>query len=287
MKTKKKKPSAAKRRASWRGNLSFGLVSFPVQAFNARDPEHSDIHFHQLHATCHRRIKYEKVCPVHGAVDNSEIVSGYEYRPGKYVEVDPEELDALRTHTERSLTLDAFVKPEAVDPIYFDGRMYYLAPDGVAAEEPYAVIADAMEREDRFGVGQIVLSGKDQLACVRSLNGVLHLAMLNYDDEIRKPRDVVQLARTRESSRKVQLAQTLVRSWFTSHFDIAAYEDRYREKVQELLEAKIAGRQIVAPHEEEEPQVVNLMDALKKSLAHQATKPQHTSHPMRRKRRTA
>src|SRR3954469_8781084 len=107
MATKKKKSAKRppKHRSSWKGHLTFGLVSFPVQAINAFEPGQSDIHFHQLHAECHRRIHYEKVCPVHGAVSNDEIVSGYEYAKGKYVEIDPEELDALRTKKERSLTI--------------------------------------------------------------------------------------------------------------------------------------------------------------------------------------
>src|SRR6187551_2979042 len=103
---KKKPKQKPKHRASWKGNITFGLVSFPVQAINARDAAGSDIHFHQLHATCHRRIHYEKVCPVHGEISKDEIVSGYEFSKGKYVEVDPEELDSLRTQSERSLTID-------------------------------------------------------------------------------------------------------------------------------------------------------------------------------------
>src|SRR5258706_6569954 len=111
MATKKKNAKRpGKYRARWKGNLSFGLVSFPVQAFNARNPEQSDIHFHQLHAACHRQIRYEKVCPIHGRVTNDEIVSGYEYAKGKYVEIEPEELDTLRTEAERSLTIDAIVE---------------------------------------------------------------------------------------------------------------------------------------------------------------------------------
>src|SRR5687767_3366341 len=113
-------------RASWKGQLQFGLVSFSVQAINARSPEEGDIHFHQLHAPCHNRIRYEKVCPVHGEVDNDDIVLGYEYARGKYVEMDSEELDQLRTEKERSLTIDSFIDPQEIDPIYFDGRMYYL-----------------------------------------------------------------------------------------------------------------------------------------------------------------
>jgi DNA end-binding protein Ku len=285
-KHKKKLKRPAKHRASWKGNLSFGLVSFPVQAFNALNPEQSDIHFHQLHAPCHKRIHYEKVCPIHGRVSNDEIVSGYEYAKGKYVEVEPEELDALRTETERSLTIDAFVEPDTIDPIYFDGRMYYLAPDGPVAEEPYAVVTEAMEREERYGVGQVVFSGKDQLALVRPDNGVLHMAMLNYEAEIRKPRGVVAAAKREHiGGRKVQLAQTLIRSWFQSDFDFGAYEDRYREKLKELIEAKIEGREIVAPEEEEKPEVINLMDALKKSISRES--PHRARGHHRRKRRTA
>src|SRR5436190_2233698 len=255
MATKKKTKRQTKQRASWRGHLTFGLVSFPVQAINALNPQQSDIHFHQLHATCHRRIHYEKVCPVHGCVANDEIVSAYEYRKGQYVEIDPEELDALRTEKERALTIDAFVAEDEIDPVYFDGRMYYLVPDGPAGEEPYRVIADAMEREQCWGVGQVVFSGKDQIVAVRPLDGVLHMAMLNYEQKIRRPADVLAVHKSpRPESKKMHLAQTLIRNWYSDHFDFAAYEDRYREKLKELIDAKIHGHELVAPQEEEEPQ---------------------------------
>lgn len=116
--------------------VRFGLVSFPVEAFNARSPEEAPIAFHQLHAECHSRIRYQKTCPVHGPISNDEIVSGYEVRKGEYVEIDPNELDELHTDGERALTIDAFVAPDEIDVIYFDGRMYYLSPDGEHAREP-------------------------------------------------------------------------------------------------------------------------------------------------------
>jgi len=213
MATKKKKPNTSKHRASWRGQLTFGLVSFPVQATNALNREQSDIHFHQLHASCHSRIHYQKVCPLHGEISGDESVSGYEYRKGKYVEVESEELDALRTERERSLTIDAFLEPDAIDPLYFDGRMYYLLPDGAGSAESYAVIAEAMEREEKVGVGQVVFSGKDQIVLVRPISGVLHMAMLNYEAEIRPPDSMhVALRKSKGMVRKVQLAQTLIRS---------------------------------------------------------------------------
>jgi DNA end-binding protein Ku len=274
----KKKPHAKPRskfRASWRGNLTFGLVSFPVQAINAINREQSDIHFHQLHSVCHRRIHYAKICPLHGEVPSDEIVSGYETKKGKYIEVDPEELEALRTEKERALTIDAFVTPDTVDPLYFDGRMYYLVPANETAEEPYEVIVQAMEKAGRVGIGPVVMSGKDQLALVRPIGQVLHMAMLNFNEEIRLPRDLGLKIKPKHSAaqrRKVQLAQTLIKGWSVDDFDFDEYDDLYREKVQQLIKAKIAGREIVAPAAEEEaPEVVNLMDALKRSVA--ATRP--------------
>ena len=255
-------------RASWKGNLSFGLVTFPVQAFNAINRAQSDIHFHQLHAECHRRIRYVKACPEHGEVTQDEIVSGYEYKKNKYVQIDPEELDAVRTARERALTIDAFVEPEAIDPLYYDGRMYYLLPAGASSEESYAVVAEAMDREGRYGIGQLVFSGKEQLALVRPVEGLLHMAMLNYDEEIRPAADVAaDFKPPRGLGRKVQLAQTLIRTWSTKDFDFRDYDDPYRERLQELIDAKIAGRQIEHPPEEDVPAIHSLMDALKQSLA--------------------
>ena len=270
MATKSRTRKPAKHRASWRGNLSFGLVSFPVQAVNALNRQQSDIHFHQLHATCHRRIHYEKVCPVHGEVPSDEIISGFEYRKGKYIEVDPEELDAVRTKKERALTIDAFVNPASIDPVYFDGRMYYLVPDGPASQEPYAIIAEAMERAECWGIGQIVFSGKDQLVAVRPFEGRLHMAMLNYDEEIRTPAEVLpRPKRAAGSAKQVKLAQTLIDAWYSDDFDFTSYDDNYRERLERLIEAKKKGhKEVESEDEEEEPEVINLMEALKQSVQH-------------------
>jgi DNA end-binding protein Ku len=268
---KSKARPAVKHRSSWRGLMSFGLVSFPVEAFNALDRQHSDIHFHQVHAECHRRIQYKKFCPVHGEVANDEIVSGYEYKKGKYVEVEADELDALRSERERGLKIDAFVSPETVDPLYFDGRMYYLVPSGEGAQEPYSVIVDAMEREGRCGVGEIVFSGKDQIALVRPLEGILHMAMLNFEAEIRSPKTFARaLKKPQGATKQVRLAQKLIEEWSDDDFDFSKYEDPHREKVEELIEAKVKGRDIVPPAEEEPADVLNLMDALRKSIGAQS-----------------
>jgi DNA end-binding protein Ku len=281
-KAKKKSSTSSKHRASWNGQLSFGLVSFPVEAFNALDREQSDIRFNQIHAKCHNRIKYQKVCPVHGEVTNDEIVSGYEHKKGRFVEIDPDELDALRSERDRALKIEAFIRPDSIDPLYFDGRMYYLAPSGPEGHEPYAVIVEAMEREDRCGVGQVVFSGKDQIVLIRPLEGILHMAMLNYEAEIRPPTTVVHsLKKPSGIARHVRLAQTLIEEWSDDKFDFAKYSDPHREKVKDLIDAKIKGKKIVQPEEDEAPRILNLMDALKKSV-----RSHHTNEkPVKRTRR--
>lgn len=215
---------------------------------------------------CHSRIHYQKVCPIHGEVSNDEIVSGYEYGRGKYVEIEPEELDRLRTNREKALTIDAFVPPDEIDPIYYDGRMYYLLPAGPADREAYALLQAAMVRQERSGIGQVVFSGKDQLVLVRPRGDLLVMSMLNYTAEIRSPEDVEGTQRAAKSTpRKLKLAEDLAKASATRHVDLARYEDRYRERVEELIKAKAGGKEVVAPAEDEEEPVINLMDALKRS----------------------
>lgn len=279
-----RKKARPKHRASWSGQLRFGLVSFPVQAFNVHLPEQGEFHFHLLHAQCHSRIHYQKVCPIHGEVDNEEIVSGYEYRKGQYVEIDADELDQLRTERERALNIDSFIGADELDPIYHDGRRYYLLPDGSSAAEPYTVLAEAMQRQERDAVGQVVFSGREQLARLRVVGGVLVMSLLDYSAEVKSPEAMAaELPSVKPSTRSVQLAETLVKSWTAKRFDIDQYEDHYRAKVKELIDAKVEGREIVAPEEEAEPEVLNLMDALKQSLASGEKKRPRTVHKRRRR----
>jgi DNA end-binding protein Ku len=264
---KTRSKARSKFRASWRGQLRFGLVSFEVQAINAEIKENAEVHFHLLHEPDHQRIHFAKMCPKHGEVPNDEIIEGFEYSKGKYVEFDKEELDILRTDKEKALTLDAFVGSEEIDPIYFDGRMYYLIPSGTSSHEPYALLEAAMEKKSRWGIGQVVFSGREQLAVVRPLDGVLTMAMLNYDAEIKKPAEIKkEFTRAHTTPRKLRLAEELVAKWHEGKFDFSEYKDRYRQKVKQAIDAKQKGEEISAP-EEEEPEVINLMEALQQSVA--------------------
>jgi DNA end-binding protein Ku len=254
-------------RSSWKGHIRFGLVSFAVEAVNALSRQGGDVHFHQLHVQCHNRIRYKKVCPVHGEVSQDEIVSGYEYQKGHYVEVEKEELDELRPERERDLSIDTFIAPSELDPIYLDGRMYYLIPDGTDAQEPYVLFREAMKRQKRWGIGHATMFGRDQLVLVRPIEEVLAMSLLNYEAEIRKPGDMADdVAEPKLAPKKVELAERLVETWTDDGFDFSKYKDHYQEKLKQLLEAKVQGREIVAPAEEPEPRVINLMDALEASV---------------------
>jgi DNA end-binding protein Ku len=280
----KKKPRS-KFRASWRGQLRFGLVSFEVQAINAEIKENAEVHFHLLHKPDHQRIHYAKVCPKHGEVPNEEIVEAFEYAKGKYVEFDKEELDLLHSEQEKALSIDAFVSSEKIDPIYFDGRMYYLLPYGANSSEPYTLLEAAMEKKNRWGVGQVVFSGREQLAVVRPLDGVLTMAMLHYDAEIRKPSEIKsEFTRPRATGAKLRLAEDLISKWQEGEFDLSAYKDRYREKIKAAIAAKKKGMEISPPEQQEEPEVINLMDALKASVA-RANKTSGASGKRRRTQR--
>jgi DNA end-binding protein Ku len=269
----KKQKRAAKPRSSWRGMLRFGLVVFPVEAFNAHARGQGPIAFHQLHATCHSRIHYQKVCPIHGEVSNDEIISGYEYSRGQYVEIEPEELDQLRTEKERSLTIDSFIQPADLDPIYFDGRMYFLAPAGEEAKEPYAVLVRGMERLERDGIGEIVFGGRKEVVLVRPYAGSLQMAMLNYATEIEQP-PAAKPGKVTVSEKALELAEEFIEGYTDKHFDFSRYVDRYKEELRKLIGTKVHGREVVAPEEEAEPAVYNLMDALRRSMAQTKKRPE-------------
>lgn len=259
--------SEGSRRPTWSGMFSFGLVSFPIEAVNALNRQRSDIHFHLVHKECHSRIRYQKVCPVHGEVTKEEIVSAYEYKKNKYVEIDPEELRALRSESDRALKVEAFVGHDVIDPLFFDGRMYYLMPSGHAAEEAYGVVAEAMEKEKRYAIAHIIFSGKDQIALVRPREGVLQMAMLNYQAEIRPANELAQHGKsTKGNARQVKLAQTLIQEWSQDEFDFSKFEDLYRDKVKKLIESKVEGHELVTPAETKPRPVLNLMDALRRSV---------------------
>jgi DNA end-binding protein Ku len=254
-------------RSSWEGFVRLSLISVPVKAYAADVGGHGKIAFHQLHAKCHSRIHHKKVCPIHGAVSNDEIVSGYEYAKDEYVVVDPKELAKLRPGSDRTINIDVFVQPDAIDPIYYTDRTYYLAPDGKAGQKPYAILHQAMAEENRYAVATMVLAGRDHVVLIRPLDRILAVTFLDYAAQVKTPAAFdEEIPDAKVSSQELKLARTLVQESTPEKFDFAAYKDDYTEKVTELVEAKTSGKKIVAARHGEEPHITNLMDALRRSL---------------------
>ena len=259
-----KKPSW---RASWKGELRLGLVRFTVEALNAHSKSGSDIHFRQLHVDCHSRIEDGKVCPVHGEVGQDEIVLGYETSRGHYVEVDPDELDDLRTKEERALSIEKFISPSLLDPIYYDGRMYYLRPSEANDAEPYQLLRQALEDEEVYAVAKIVFSGKDQIVVVRPYGDALMMAMLNFDDEMREVAELQLPIAVHLSPANLKTAKALVSSMAAERFDFSRYQDRDRDQVKKLIAAKRKGKEIAPPPEEEgDGPVLDFMEAMNAAL---------------------
>jgi DNA end-binding protein Ku len=269
-------------RSSWQGYLKLSLLAVPVRAYNSAVSGHGEIHFHQIHAKCGNRIRYAKFCPIHGEVTKDEIVSGYEYDKDKYVEIDPEELSKLRTDSEKAINIDVFIEPEELDPVYYSGRTYYLAPDGPAGQKPYTVLHQVMAKKNRFAIAQIVFSGREELVLIRPIQRLLAMTVLNYDNQVKKPSSFEdEVKSVKVSDQELKLADTLIEASTAEDFDFSQYKDNYTETLTKLIEAKAAGQKIVTPRKEEEPAVINLMDALRKSLARtgrKGKKEEHNSH---------
>jgi DNA end-binding protein Ku len=246
--------------------LRLSLVSVPVRAYTAA-ASRGTVSFHQLHAQCNSRIRYQKVCPLHGEVANDEIVKGYEYAKDQYVIVEPDELDKLRTESDRAINIESFVRPEEIDPLYLSGRAFYLMPDGPAGVKPYVLLQRAMADEGVWCVAQLVLYGQEQLAAIRPVENLLCMLGLQYASEIRLPDQYAdEVGEADFSARELQLTKSLIEATTADRFDVAEHKDLYTDRVRQLIEAKVAGREIVAPPNEETPEVINLMEALTASI---------------------
>lgn len=254
-------------RSSWKGFLKLSLVSVPVQAFNATTSGGGAITLNQLHDQCHSRIRYQKVCPIHGEVPSDEIVRGYEFAKGKYAVIDPEEIEKLRTESDKAVNMDKFVRPSQLDPIYYGGRTYYLTPDGPAGQKPYRLLQQSMADEGLICLGQVIMSGKEQLVVLRPIEKLLSMSVLHYDAEVKKPAAFQdELTDGQFSEEELKLTKMLIEATAAEEVDLSEYKDLYTERMAKLIEAKVEGKELVSPPAEEEPSVISLMDALKASV---------------------
>ncbi len=251
-------------RPTWKGYLKISLVNIPVKVFPATDAAAS-ISFNQLHAECLTRIQQKRWCPhCQREVANTDLVKGYEFEKGRYVVVGEEDLDKVHVESTRVINLEQFTDADAIDPIYLE-RPYYLAPDGAVAKEAFSVIREGMK--GKAGIGKVALYGREYLIKVVPREKGLVMYTLRHASEIRSMDQIDELADMPESVKpaEVKLAQQVIAT-FEGDIDFKSYKDEYQEGLREIIDAKIEGREIVAHEEEAPPKVVNLMEALRKSL---------------------
>jgi DNA end-binding protein Ku len=248
-------------RAIWTGTISFGLVNVPVRMYSAIE-EHK-LHFHYLHTKDDSPIGYEKYCKKEEKpVPDDEIGKAFEVSKGKYVYLDEDDLQAAKVEGYRTIELTDFVPYEEIDPIYFE-KTYYLGPND-GGEKVYALLAKAMESSGLAGIGTYVMRDKEHLGCVRIRDGVLTLEKLFFADEIR-PAKGIKPSRVSVSKQELEMAEQLI-DRFSGRFRPEKYKDTYTEALKKIVRAKQRGKQVEVAPEREEPEVPDLMEALRASL---------------------
>ena len=257
---------AAPARPYWTGFLKLSLVTIAVRLYTAAT-EKERIRFHQIHEPSGERVRQQLIVPGIGPVERGDIVKGYEYEKGRYVTVDPDDLKRLRLETTDTIDIVEFV--EDIDPIYFDSP-YYLVPDGSVAEEGYRVIREALRASGKMAVGQVVIGGQERVIAIRPLGAGLLGNALRYEDEIRRPQDFFgSIAEDGADEDELAIMEQII-ARRTRGFDPGKFVDHYQEAVRELIEEKLQGRLPAKEPERRPAQVINLMDALKRSLAEEA-----------------
>jgi DNA end-binding protein Ku len=250
------------------GTISFGLVSIPVQLYTATSSK--KISFNLLHAKCGSRIKQQTYCPkCEEVIDRSALVRGYEFSKGEYVQFTEEELKSLEQESSKIIDIAEFVPLAKVDPIYFENT-YYLGPDK-SGEKPYRLLAEAMAKTHRVALAKLVLRGKENLVLIRPAEQGLMLHTMYYADEIRNFGEIEKGRSATVKEAELKLAIHLIDQLSNEEFKPDQYQDEYRARVLELVNQKIEGKQVtVAAVAPQRGQVIDLMQALKESLAKQA-----------------
>jgi DNA end-binding protein Ku len=253
-------------RTIWNGSINFGLVNIPIGLAVAQ--QRKDTAFRTLHRECGTPIKQKRYCPVHERdVEADELVKGWEFAKGQFVLVEESDLEAVALQRSQSVDIVRFVPVDQVDPIYFD-RAYYLAPAGPEAQRrPYVLLLRAMQDAGMAAVGKFVLWGKENLCLIRPLGESLVLETLYFAEDIRPRAEIDEaVEETDVKDPELAMARQLVES-LVGDFDPEEYKNEYRNELRAMLEAKLAGQEISRPEPAPEAPVIDLMDALKQSVA--------------------
>jgi len=251
-------------RPTWKGFIKISLVNIPVRVFPATDSAAS-ISFNQLHRECQSRLQQKRWCPTcETEVPIGDVVKGYEFEKGRWVIISDEDMAKVRPESTRIINLVQFTDAEAIDPIYVD-RPYYLAPDGDMAAEAFAVMREGMK--GKAGIGKMSIYGREYLVSVQPRDKGLVMYTLRTAREIRSMDQIDELnfVPAKIKPEEAKLAKQVIET-FEGKLDLSQYRDEYQEELRKIIDKKIAGEEITAPVEEPPARVVNLMDALRKSL---------------------
>jgi DNA end-binding protein Ku len=267
-------------RAYWKGYLKLSLVSCPVKLYAATSSS-SAVSFNLLHKDTHNRVSMRYRDPELGEVDRSDLVKGYQFEKDRYVVVTQEELDAVEIESSKTIEIDGFVDASAVDPIYLDAP-YYMAPDGPVAEETYAVILEAMRKANKVALARVVLSGRERLVTIKPLPEGFLLTTLRPAKDIKAASSAIDKFEVKPSRDMIEMADQIIKQR-SIPFKPEAFVDHYEEALLTLIRSKISGGQPVISKAPERGQVINLMDALKRSIEEER-RPPAPSQPKERKR---
>ncbi len=251
-------------RPTWKGYLKVSLVNIPVKVYPATESS-ATISFNQLHEECQTKIQQKKWCPhCEREVTNDEIVKGYQFEKSRWVIVSDEEISSVRTESTKIINLVQFTDSDAIDPMYVE-KAYYLAPDGAMASDAYAVMRDGMQ--GKVGIGKVAIHGREYLVGVKPHKQGLVMYTLHHAAEIRTIDQIDELreVRGKVNPAEMKLARQVIES-YEGELDLKDYKDEYQEGLRRVIDAKVSGEEIVAPTEEAPPKVVDLMEALRKSL---------------------
>ncbi|MBX2900718.1 MAG: Ku protein [Cyclobacteriaceae bacterium] len=257
-------------RAIWKGHIQFSLVTIPVRIYNAIDTGQT-ISFNLLSKDGHNPVSYEKKDKVTGQpLKNEDIVKGYQYEPGQFVIVEQEDLNKVKLKSEKIIEMEGFVKAEEVHHTLFESP-YFIGPDGDIAAKTYGLLCQTLKESGKVGVGKVVLRDRETPVLISPHEGGILMYRLRYPNEVRSMREVPQLLEVKADKEQLKLAKTLVDS-MTTTFSKIEMKDHYYDALKAIIDAKIAGKEIVMVAEEE-PVVVDIMTALKASIEAAKKKP--------------
>src|SRR5258706_14113943 len=251
-------------RSIWKGHIRFSLVTIPIRIYNAVDSTEQAIRFNQLHKEDNGAVGYDKKCKKCGkALTTDEIVKGYQFEPEQYVIVSPEDFEKLKLKSTKVIEIEGFIDASEVQPSLYESP-YFAGPDGPVAAKTYSLLSQALKASGKVGIGKVVLRDREEVVMIAPLEGGLVLYKLRHPNEVRKMDNAPQIEHKEVNKDELKLSINLVESMASKLKDLDL-TDRYSDALREMIDAKIAGKEVVASAEEEKP-VVDIMTALRQSI---------------------